>query len=142
MSDLDQPTALPPSIIKNRPRNNRQPQLDEQVGGVTVVSARTPVKPGEQATALTIVPQSTNRPSEQKNQFQAPQQKQLPPHLSYSQRIETYSTPLQIPPPSASVRAGGPVGSLANSMNGSSSNNSSTYKIGQSYSVKDGATDV
>ena len=57
---------------------------------------------------------------------QQQQMKQVPPHLSYSQRIETTSTPLQLPPPpSASLRAPFNNGSKLSSNN-----------------LKDGATDV
>ena len=61
---------------------------------------------------------------QQQQQQQQLQMKQIPPHLSYSQRIETTSTPLQLPPPSASLRA---------PFNGS--------KL-SSNTLKDGATDV
>lgn len=60
---------------------------------------------------------------QQQQQQQQLQMKQIPPHLSYSQRIETTSTPLQLLPPSASLRA---------PFNGS--------KL--SSTLKDGATDV
>ena len=66
-------------------------------GGVTVVSARTPLR--SDSSQGNIMPPIINR--------LPPTRQQLPPKqpLSFSQRIETTSTPLQLQPSSASVRA-------------------------------------
>lgn len=101
--------------------------LESGDGGVTVVSARTPLRNdlgGSQG-----IPPIINRlqqPTKLSLQQQHQQMKPLPPHLSYSQRIETTSTPLQLPPPSASLRA--------------PFNNGS--KLSSSNNIKDGSTDV
>jgi hypothetical protein len=100
--------------------------LESGDGGVTVVSARTPLRNdlgGSQGIPPTI--NRLQQPIKQTFQQQQQQMKPLPPHLSYSQRIETTSTPLQIPPPSASLRAPFNNGSKLSSNN-----------------LKDGSTDV
>lgn len=100
--------------------------LESGDGGVTVVSARTPLRSdlgGSQGIPPTI--NRLQQPIKQTFQQQQQQMKPLPPHLSYSQRIETTSTPLQIPPPSASLRAPFNNGSKLSSNN-----------------LKDGSTDV
>lgn len=90
-------------------------------GGVTVVSARTPLR-NDSSSALPPAISRLPQPPSNKQAFQQ-QMRPVPNHLSYSQRIETTSTPLQVPPPSASLRA---------PFNGS--------KLGSN--LKDGATDV
>ena len=73
-------------------------------GGVTVVSARTPVRNN----VGDLLP-PTNRayqpqPTKYSFQNQPVQNLNKPPQLSLSQRVETTSTPLQLAPPSASMR--------------------------------------
>ena len=94
-------------------------------GGITVVSARTPVRGGDQASVLPPTNRSYQpQPTKYSFQNQPVQNPNKPSQLSLSQRIETTSTPLQIAPPSASLRGVGAGNVLAANIN------------------KDGATDV
>ncbi len=92
-------------------------------GGVTVVSARTPVRGGPDQLNNVLPPISRNyqpQPTKYSFQQQPVQNTNKPSQLSLSQRIETTSTPLQLVPPSASMRG----------------------VSGQTSVNKDGATDV
>jgi hypothetical protein len=82
-------------------------------GSVTVMSARTPIRPG--ADQLTVLPPPNRagyqaQPTKYSFQNQPAQNPNKPSQVSLSQRIETTSTPLQLAPPSASLRgvSGGP----------------------------------
>ena len=99
---------------------NQYLDVDNQ-GEVTIVSARQP----NRNTGNNEAYQSQNQNRSNKYSREQQQQQYIggkPPHLSFSQRIENTSTPLQIPAPSASVRS-----ALPNSAN---------------FSIKDGSTDV
>jgi hypothetical protein len=95
-------------------QRQRQPSNPNVDGGVTVVSARTPSTGNGSAQGFQVLPPTANRSNNSLQQppRQNPQQdtrqnpqKPLLPHLSYSQRIETTSTPLQLQQPSKSLRA-------------------------------------
>lgn len=90
----------------------RQPSQPSGDGGVTVVTARTPSTGNGSAQGFSVMPPTANR-SNNSIQNQPPKynpdgqrgnQKPLLPHLSYSQRIETTSTPMQVQQPSKSLR--------------------------------------
>lgn len=91
-----------------------QPDINDFVdpngdlGGVTVVSARQPIRqPNEQPTLNILPPTSrSNQPQSTKYSLQQPANRQNAPPQSFSQRIETTSTPLQLPA-SASLRGVG-----------------------------------
>jgi hypothetical protein len=105
--------------------------LDEEPendgGGVTVVSARTPARFEQQGQKHE---QSNKYASQAPQHQQPPPPKQYPGHLSLSQRIETTSTPLQIPISSSSLRNQTPLLPNSSSLRGGPIVN------------KDGATDV
>lgn len=85
----------------------RQPSQPNADGGVTVVSARTPSTGNGSVQGFSVLPPTANRSNNSLQQPKYPvgnQQKPLMPHLSYSQRIETTSTPLQLQQPSKSLR--------------------------------------
>jgi hypothetical protein len=108
-------------------------------GGVTVVSSRTPARDSKSPTRsgvqqMNANPQqqqqqsASNRPNpggqSTKYSFQQPQQQaQTKPYATYSQRIDTNSTPLQLPPVASN---------RANSRNSNEGN----------ITMKEGATDV
>jgi hypothetical protein len=117
----DQQNRQHPEYDQEPPRQphqprSRQPSNPNVDGGVTVVSARTPSTGNGSAQGFQVLPSTANRsnnslqqpprqnPSSQDTRLQNPQ-KPLLPHLSYSQRIETTSTPLQLQQPSKSLRA-------------------------------------
>ena len=108
-------------------------------GGVTVVSARTPSIGGGgsgPSQALTILPPTANRLPQPKYSLQSNQlnQKPLLPHLSYSQRIETTSTPLQ--------QAQQPSKSLRTSNAGQQALSTPASKPASDLNLKEGSTDV
>lgn len=115
--------------------NNQNVTADEETetGGVTVVSARTPARL-DQPPIISRPPQPQPQAQQQQlppkayiNQNQPPPPKQYP-GLSLSHRIETTSTPLQVPISSSSVRNG--------------PNNPYSTPMRQASLSKDGATDV
>lgn len=99
-----------------QPQRQRQPAKQSSGdGGVTVVSARTPSTGGGSTQGFSVLPPTAQRSNNslQQQQQQPPKyslqpdqrsQKPLMPHLSYSQRIETTSTPMQVQQPSKSLR--------------------------------------
>ncbi len=111
--------AEPDEFQRHVPQKGRQrpsqPDINdfvdpnENLGGVTVVSARQPVRQPSEQPALNILPPTnrSNQPQSTKYSLQQPANRQTAaPHLSFSQRIETTSTPLQLPA-SASLRGVG-----------------------------------
>jgi len=124
------PNMLDDDYDRNHPYqfNNQNLSADDpesEGGGVTVVSARTPARLDQQLKQQQQYQQLQQPPKAYVNQNQPPPPKQYP-GLSMSHRIETTSTPLQIPTSSASLRNGG--------------NNSMPLR--QASLNKDGATDV
>jgi hypothetical protein len=106
----------------------KEPENDG--GGVTVVSARKPARYEQPGQKYEQSGQSKYISPQQQQQQQSAGNKQYPGHLSLSHRIETTSTPLQIPISSSSLRNQTPLlPTSSNSLRGQSVN-------------KDGATDV
>lgn len=110
----------PMKLPRNPPKPPQVIDLDfDDEGGVTVVSARTPASRNDHSPGISIMPQVNSATTMQQrppkmNKFpmsssssaQQNQNYKNQPHLSFSQRIETTTTPLQIAPSSVSVRTG------------------------------------
>ncbi len=119
-----EPTRHPRQSQSDLPRQRVASPNPNAEGGVTVVSARSPSVGQGSNQGFSVLPNQTGNRSTNSlsNQSQPPpkysvpaeqqrNQKPLLPHLSYSQRIETTSTPLQAQQqPSRSLRAQNPGG--------------------------------